>query len=124
LATRYWARADVIRFQGDDHVHERDIKPEVLEQLGVAKRGRRKSVDVSLGLKDYEPEFIIDCPQCEKHLRFDPRFASNPDKLPLTPDEEIKRKKEEQEGNVLTKLMAQAMANAAAEAVNKARQGQ
>jgi hypothetical protein len=123
LATKYWARADLIRFQAADHVHEREIKPEVLDQLGVAKRGRRKSVDVSLSISDYEPVFTIDCPQCAPLLRDDPRFAANPDKLPLTPDEETRKKRDEQEGNVLTRLMAQAMANAAAEAVNKARQG-
>ncbi len=89
----------------------------------MAKRGRRKSVDVSLSLADYEPLFVIECSQCEKHLADDPRFANNLDKLPLTPDEELKRVRDEKEGNVLTRLMAVAMAEAAANAVNKQKGG-
>lgn len=119
----YHARADVIRFQAGDHIHERDIRPEVLEQLGVAKRGRRKSIDVSLDIKDYEPTFIIDCAKCNAHLEGDPRFSVNVNKLPLTPDESLQKEKDERDGNVLTRLMAQAMAQAAADSINKARQG-
>jgi hypothetical protein len=107
-----------------DHVHEREIKQETLDRLNVPKRGRRsKSIDVALTRDDYEPSFIIDCPQCNKDLKDDPRFAANPNKIPLTPDQITERERNEKEGNNLTRLMAQAMATAAAEAINKQRLG-
>jgi hypothetical protein len=108
-----WARSDVISVSVGDagHSHTRPIDKKATKAL----RAETGNPDAFV----FSKEFTVDCDFCTKVLSSDPGWANNPDKIPLTYDEDLHKKKMEQEGTVLTQLMAQAMAQALAQQIGQ-----